>query len=57
MNKEIFNCQLQAEDIAEILQITNETAIMLIANRLEIAYITGQADFIKDTQRKSEDKT
>ena len=52
MSKEIFNCQLQAQDTARILGVTDQTMIDLICNRLEIAYMNGQLDYIKDMQRK-----
>jgi hypothetical protein len=41
----------EAKDLARILGESRETAIELIANRLEIAYITGQKAAIEELKK------
>ena len=43
-----------AEEIADVLRIDNETAIKYIANKLDIAYLTGQMDYIKKMRARNE---
>ena len=54
MKEEEFNCQDRGEHLARTIGVTNETAILLIINGLEIAYVSGQADYIKDLRRMGE---